>query len=162
MKKSTKDNKKNFPILSIALISLLLASTAQAQYGDNREENRRIQERKDLHAENMEKYPYNEHTEGLSLVSDSPGVQKCLRWVSWVPVYHRDRSPYIEHALYDIAIMGEQMLEYQQLENEEKMMRQSFFDDVQEKIRDGRRATDFCDKLESVPNSFNPRRQQGN
>ena len=65
-------------------------------------------------------------------------------------------SPYIEHALYDIAIMGEAALEYQKLENESKMMSQRFFNDIQEKNTRGQRAMDYCSQLPSVPNSFNP------
>lgn len=151
------------PLIGALLMSSLLATTASAQYERNSAqyernsaENRRIQERRALHAKNMRKYPYNQHTAGISIVKDDPGVQKCLRWVSWVPVYHRDRSPYIEHALYDVAIMGEQMLEYQKLENQHKIMPQSFFDEVQEKIARGQRAMDYCSQLPSVPNSFNP------
>lgn len=144
------------PLIGALLMSSLLATTASAQYERNSAENRRIQEREARHAENMRKYPYNEHTAGISLVRDDPGVQKCLRWVSWVPVHHRDRSPYIEHALYDIAIMGEAALEYQKLENESKMMSQRFFNDIQEKNTRGQRAMDYCSQLPSVPNSFNP------
>lgn len=145
-------NHIKIPLISALIMSSLLATTAQAQYERNSAE-----ERKALHAENMRKYPYNQHTAGISIVKDDPGVQKCLRWVSWVPVYHRDRSPYIEHALYDVAIMGEQMLEYQKLENEDKMMPQSFFDEVQEKIARGQKAMSYCSQLPSVPDSFNPR-----
>lgn len=154
-------NHIKIPLISALIMSSLLATTAQAQYERNSAEERRIQERKDLHAENMRKYPYNQHTAGISIVKDDPGVQKCLRWVSWVPVYHRDRSPYIEHALYDVAIMGEQMLEYQKLENEDKMMPQSFFDEVQEKIARGQKAMSYCSQLPSVPDSFNPRYNNG-
>jgi hypothetical protein len=161
MKVSTRIRKLSFYVAGVALVSSLLATTAHAQYERNSAEERRIQERKALHAENMRKYPYNEHTAGISMVKDDTGIQKCLRWVSWVPVYHRDRSPYIEHALYDIALMGEQMLEYQKLENENKMMPQSFFDNVQEKISRGQRAMDYCSQLPSVPDSFNPRYSGG-
>lgn len=145
-------NHIKIPLISALIMSSLLATTAQAQYERNSAE-----ERKALHAENMRKYPYNQHTAGISIVKDDPGVQKCLRWVSWVPVYHRDRSPYIEHALYDVAMMGEQMLEYQKLENEHKIMPQSFFDEVQEKIARGQKAMSYCSQLPSVPDSFNPR-----
>ena len=150
-------------LLGAVLLSSLLANSAQAQYERdiNNAENRRIQERKALYAENMKKYPYDQHTSGLSIVKDDPGVQNCLRWVSWTPVYHKDRSPYIEHALYDIAIMGDAMINYQSLENKEKMMPQSFFNEFQEKTAKGQKAMDYCSQLSSVPDSYNPRNARG-
>lgn len=150
-----KKNKRSFLLSSslIALLSLtLLSGNVQAQYEPGLERERRIeQERRDdrirRHNENMRKYPYRNYLEGLSVLRRSPGVQNCIKWVSWAPVYHKRRNPYIEHALYDIGRFGDLA------ENQNKY---SNADNIQEIATRGRRALDFCSRIPAPPRELDP------
>ena len=140
--------------LSISVLAISAPTIAEARDYDRQEE-RRKQQRIAEHRENMRKYPYNEHTQGIAMLRGDPGVQKCLRWVSWAPVYHKQRSPYIEHALYDIGLMGDELRKYENLRDSD-MMDIGFYNNVQGLITRGERAMDYCNQLPRVPEHLNP------
>lgn len=99
-------------------------------------------------------YPYQQYTDGIAFFNQDDGVQKCLKWLTRASFCHPKRSPEIEHALYDIGVMGRTMSSYT---NEDYsptgkgIPNLSLFTNINEKINTGTRAIAWCGELPEPP-----------